>query len=262
MRIFFIGDIVGRPGRRLVRDLLPKFRFEKEIDFVVANGENAAGGNGMTQSVVKELFDAGVHVLTGGNHTWKNRDILKFIDDEHRIVRPANYPQEADIPGRGFETYEIPGTPWRIGVVSMLGRVFMKTMECPFRVGREIIDEIHRETPLVLVDFHAEATSEKIALGWHLDGLATAVIGTHTHVATADEMISPEGTAFQTDTGMTGPHDGVIGVNKATIIHGFLTQMPVRHDLATGDLRLNGLLIDADPETGRATGVERVCLRP
>jgi metallophosphoesterase (TIGR00282 family) len=261
MRIFFIADVVGRPGRRLIGQFLPTFVQEREIDFVIANGENAAGGRGLTPGIAKELFKTGIDVLTSGNHIWRNRDILKIIDEDERILRPANYPADAPIPGRGFGVFDVPAIAGRIGVVNLLGRVFLEAVDCPFRVGREAVETLLRETPVVFVDIHAEATSEKIALGWHLDGLATAVIGTHTHVPTADEMITPNGTAFQTDAGMTGAFDGVLGVRKDIILHRMTTNLPVRHELAEGDLRLCGTLIDADEETGRATRIERVCLR-
>jgi 2',3'-cyclic-nucleotide 2'-phosphodiesterase len=261
MRILFIADVVGRPGRRLVGQLLPAFIQERDIDFVIANGENAAGGRGLTPKVAKELFKAGVDVLTSGNHIWRNRDVLKIIDEDARILRPANYPDDDLVPGRGFGVFDVPGIAARIGVVNLLGRVFLEPVDCPFRVGRDAVETLLRETSVVFVDIHAEATSEKIALGWHLDGLATAVIGTHTHVPTADEMITPNGTALQTDAGMTGAFDGVLGVKKEIILHGMTTHLPVRHELAEGDLRLCGTLIDADEETGRATRIERVCLR-
>jgi len=183
MRILFIGDVVGRPGRRAVTSYLPVLRQQKEIDFVVANGENAASGKGLTQSVAEELFKAGVDVLTGGNHTWKNKDIFKIIDDP-RILRPANYPNLAEIPGRGCGLYDV--GEHRIGVINLMGRVFLANLDCPFSVGMELAESLREQTSLILVDMHAEATSEKVALAWHLDGIVTAVIGTHTHIPTAD----------------------------------------------------------------------------
>ncbi|MBN1867301.1 TIGR00282 family metallophosphoesterase [Candidatus Sumerlaeota bacterium] len=261
MRILFIGDVVGRPGRELVAALLPKFRKEKGIDFVLANGENAAGGKGITPEVADDLFRAGVDVLTGGNHIWQNKQVFHIIETESRLLRPANYPVDPDVPGRGSGLYEVCGSDAKIGVVNLLGRVFMAPVDCPFRVGRELVDRLRQVTPLIVVDIHAEATSEKNAMAWHLDGLVTAVIGTHTHVATADERISDAGTAAITDVGMTGAHDGVIGVRRDIILHAFLTQLPVRHELAKRDLHLRGVLIDADPATGRASAIERVSLR-
>lgn len=261
MRILFVGDVIGGMGRRLAASVLPDLCFERQIDFVIMNGENAAGGKGLTPRVARELFGMGVHVLTGGNHTWQNREIFDIIDDEPRILRPANYPLDPNVPGRGYEVYNVPGTDLRIGVLNLLGRAFMEPVDCPFRVGLSAVERLRQETPLIVVDFHAEATSEKISLGWVLDGKVTAVIGTHTHVPTADETILPEGTAYQTDAGMTGPFDGVLGVQRDVIIHRMLTRLPVRHELATGDLRFCGVLIEADPKTGRALAIERICIR-
>ena len=261
IKIFFIGDVIGRPGRRLVGNLLPSFRRNRHVHFVIANGENAAGGKGLTRVVAEELFDNGIDVLTGGNHIWHNRDVLQIIDKEPRLLRPANYPPIPQVPGRGSGIYMVPGMGQKIGVINLLGRSFMTPVDCPFRVGRSLVDEIRKETPLIFIDMHAEATSEKIALGWHLDGLVTAVIGTHTHVPTADEMVTAAGTALQTDAGMTGPFDGVIGVRKDIIIHHMVTQLPVRHELAKDDLRMCGVLVEADGRSGRALTIERICLR-
>ena len=251
----------AKSGRKLFVDFVPGFRREREIDFVVVNAENAAGGKGLTPSVAQELFAAGADCLTGGNHTWRNRDIFQIIDKDERVLRPANYPPVEEVRGRGWGVYTSETNGVSVGVVNLLGRVFMGPMECPFRLGRAIVDEIRSETRVILVDFHAEATSEKISLGWHLDGWVSAVIGTHTHVQTADETILPEGTAYQTDAGMTGPHDGVLGVRRDLVLKTMITQMPVRHELARGDLRLCGTLMDVDERTGLARGVERVCHR-
>ena len=262
VRVLFIGDVIGRPGRKLVADFLPEFRRARSVHFVVANAENAAGGKGLTADVATDLFDVGVDVLTGGNHTWHNRDILQVIDSEPRILRPANYAPVPEVPGRGFGVYAIPSTPHKIGILNLLGRAFMAPIDCPFQTGRALVERLRQETPLVVVDIHAEATSEKIALAWYLDGLVTAVIGTHTHVPTADETITALGTAMQTDVGMTGPYDGVLGVRKDIIIHNMITQLPVRHELAKGDLRLCATLIEADPQTGHALAIERICHKP
>ncbi|MFP4382141.1 MAG: TIGR00282 family metallophosphoesterase [Candidatus Sumerlaeia bacterium] len=262
IRIFFVGDVVGRPGRRLVQSFLPEFRKTREIDFVIANGENAAHGKGLTASVVEELFSAGVDVITGGNHIWQNKDIFKFINDQPRILRPANYPNHPGVPGRGYGLFHIPQTQYSIGIINLMGRVFMTPIDCPFSRGSQLVEELRSKTQLIFVDIHAEATSEKIALSWVLDGKVTAVVGTHTHVPTADEKVTEAGTAYQTDAGMTGPYDSVLGVCKDQIIHTMVTHMPVRHEIATGDLRLCGLLIHADPESGRARKVERICHRP
>jgi hypothetical protein len=232
------------------------------VHFVIANGENAAGGKGLTPPVAAEIFANGVDVLTGGNHTWHNRDILQIIDADPRVLRPANYPPIPEVPGRGAGVFPVAGMNVSVAVINLLGRAFMAHVDCPFRVGQALAQDLRKRTPLIVVDMHAEATSEKIGLAWHLDGLVTAVIGTHTHVPTADETISAEGTAMQTDAGMTGPYDGIIGVRKDIIIYNMITQLPVRHELAKDDLRLCGTLIEADPATGRATAVERICLRP
>jgi hypothetical protein len=260
VRILFIGDIIGNPGRRAVRELLPDLVRARQIEFVIANAENAAGGKGLTPEVAEELFNLGIHVLTNGNHVWKNKEILKIIDRDPRVLRPANFPENAGVPGRGSGVFTVSGQT-KIGVLNLIGRVFMLPYECPFRVARREVNELRRTTPLILVDFHAEATSEKVALGWHLDGEATAVIGTHTHIPTADETVTARGTAFLTDVGMTGPYDSVIGVRKEPVIEAMLSMMPARHEPAKGDVRLCAALIDADPYTGRAQGIERICVR-
>jgi metallophosphoesterase (TIGR00282 family) len=203
MQILFIGDVVGRLGRKLVTDFLAEFRREHEVDFVIANAENAAGGKGLTPSTAKQLFDAGVDVLTGGNHTWKNREIFNIIDEDPRILRPANYPPDLKVPGRGSGLYRTRTVGVEVGVINLQGRVFMAPIDCPFRVGRSLAEELGEQTPLLIVDIHAEATSEKWALAWHLDGLVTAVVGTHTHVPTADETISAAGTARLVSTETT-----------------------------------------------------------
>lgn len=262
MRILFIGDIVGRVGRETLERFLPSLRRERGIDFTIANAENAAGGRGLTSVVARDLFDAGVDALTGGNHSWKNKEIFDIIDTDPRVLRPANYPSDFQTPGHGYDVYDVPGegAP-RIGVLNLQGRVFMGPLDCPFRTARDAVAELRHDTPIIVVDIHAEATSEKIALGWYLDGLVTAVVGTHTHVPTADTTILPNGTAFQTDVGMTGSYAGVLGVQKEIIIRGMTTGLPVRHELATGDARFCGVLIEADPQTGKALAVERICLR-
>ncbi|HBF33931.1 TPA: TIGR00282 family metallophosphoesterase [Candidatus Sumerlaeota bacterium] len=261
MLIFFIGDIVGRPGRQLVQNLLPGFRKSRQIDFVVANGENSASGKGLTPSIAEDLYTAGVDVITSGNHVWKNREIFHIIDKDPRVLRPANYPEDDSVPGQGSGLYPVAGAGCFVGVVNLIGRVNLGPMDCPFRVGRALVNDLLHETKVILVDFHAEATSEKIAMGYYLDGLASTVLGTHTHVQTADERILPNGTATLTDVGMTGPHDGVLGIRKDIILHNMITHMPVRHELAEGDMRLCGALVEVDTVTGRASAIERVCLR-
>ena len=257
LNILFLGDIVGKPGREILTMVLPDLCRERNIDFIIANGENMAGGKGVTREVADDLFKGGVNVLTGGNHTWQNRDSYSFIEEEGRLLRPANYPVDPNIPGRGFGVFHSrPGYP--VGVISLQGRIFMTPIDCPFQKVKRIVDQIRLQTFIILVDFHAEATSEKIAMGWFLDGSVSAVIGTHTHVPTADEKILPQGTAYITDAGMTGSHDGVIGIRRELVIESMLSRLPVRHKLSTGDLELNGVLISIDPGSGKALSIERI----
>jgi len=257
LNILFLGDIVGKPGREILNMVLPGLSEERKIDFVIANGENMAGGKGVTREVADDLFKEGVNVLTGGNHTWQNRDSYSFIEEEGRLLRPANYPEGPGIPGRGFGVFKSKlGYP--VGVISLQGRIFMSPIDCPFQKVKGIVERMRLQTFIILVDFHAEATSEKIAMGWFLDGSVSAVIGTHTHVPTADEKILPKGTAYITDAGMTGSHNGVIGVRRELVIEGMLTRLPVRHKLSTGDLMLNGVLISIDPGSGKALSIERI----
>ncbi len=255
MRILVVGDIHGKPGREILRALLPRLRKEHDTAFVIANGENAAGGAGISPDVAQEIFEAGVDVITGGNHTWQNRDAYELLDGESRLVRPLNYPP--GVPGRGVTVGQTKSGQ-RVAVLNLQGRVFMAQIEDPFRIGRSEADRLRETTPVIIVDFHAEATSEKIALGWYLDGHVSAVIGTHTHVQTADERILPGGTAYLTDVGMTGPRDGVIGMAKEGILERFLTQLPVRFQVAKGPAQLNAAVIDVDEETGRARGITRI----
>jgi metallophosphoesterase (TIGR00282 family) len=258
VRVLFVGDVVGRPGRELLKRGLAALARARQADVVVANGENASAGAGLTRESANDLFGAGVHVITGGNHIWDRRELLQFIDREPRIVRPANYP--AGTPGRGSTLVQTgSGTP--VGVVNVMGRVFLATIDDPFAAAeREIAALVEAGARVIVVDMHAETTSEKIALSWVLDGRVTAVIGTHTHVQTADERILPGGTACLTDAGMTGPHDGVIGMDRDAVIARFRTGLPARFEPASGDLRLNGVLITADAETGTATAIERISL--
>jgi hypothetical protein len=255
MKILFIGDIVGKPGRQVVAELLPKIKTEFQLDFVVANAENAAGGSGITSPVADELFKCGIDLLTSGDHIWKKKEILEIIDKTRRILRPANYPPGT--PGIGSCTMESRGGVV-VGVINLVGRVFMQALDCPFQTANREIEKLKKETPIILVDIHAEATSEKIALGYFLDGLVSAVLGTHTHVQTADEKILPKGTAYITDLGMTGPYNSVIGRRIDQIIHRFLSGMPTRFEMATEDLQLHGVVLDVDSKTGRANSIERV----
>jgi metallophosphoesterase (TIGR00282 family) len=254
VKVLFIGDVTGKPGRRIVAARLGPLRREHRIDVVIANGENAAGGMGLTADVAAELFAAGVDVLTGGNHVWKNRDAYDLLDGDPRVLRPANYPPGA--PGRGAAVLKTAGGA-EIGVLNLEGRVFMQTLDDPFRQGREQAALLRASVPTVVVDFHAEATSEKVAMGWYLDGRVSAVVGTHTHVQTADERVLPQGTAYISDVGMTGPRDGVIGMDRDVILERFLTQLPVRFQVASGAVQLNAVVITVAP-TGAAERIERV----
>jgi hypothetical protein len=257
LRVLHIADIMGEPGRKAVAALLPGIVREKGVAFVLGNGENAAGGFGLTKKVMNDLFACGIDVITGGNHMWDRKEVLDFIDDEDRLLRPANYPE--GVPGSGSGLYHGPDG-CLVGVVNLLGRVFIKEVDCPFKTADRELNELRTKTPIIIVDVHAEATSEKMALGWYLDGRVSAVIGTHTHVQTADERILPRGTAFISDAGMTGPFDSIIGIQKERAMQRFLTQLPVRFEVAKGDVSLNGVLVDIDPETGRALAIERVQL--
>ena len=255
MKILFIGDIVGEPGRRVIRELLPGIKKANDIEFVVGNGENVAGGSGITPSLADELFDSGLDVITSGDHIWKRREIIDRIDLDRRILRPANYPSGA--PGFG-STVVKSASGTEVGVINLQGRVFMQAIECPFRVAKEEVDKIKNKARVVIVDIHAEATSEKIALGWYLDGLVSAVIGTHTHVQTADEKVLPQGTAFLSDAGMTGGLDGVIGRKKEQILARFITQLPAKFEVSDGDIQLHGAVIDIDDKTGKANSIKRI----
>ncbi len=249
-----IGDVFAKPGRRALAALLPGLRAETGADLVIANGENAASGNGVTQETVDEFFHAGVDVITGGNHIWDKIEGVPVVEREERIIRPLNYP--AGAPGRGFGVF--PAGPHKVAVLSVLGRIFMQPFDCPFRGVDGALEKLGGVTPIIFVDMHAEASSEKVGMAWYLDGRVSAVIGTHTHVQTADERILPRGTAALTDVGMTGPHDSVIGVRKELALRRMLLQMPVRFQPADQDLRLHGVLIEVDARTGRATGIERI----
>lgn len=254
MKVVFIGDIVGNVGRDTVKRLLPWIREKYQPHFIIANGENAAGGRGINAAITRELFDWGVHGITMGNHTWDNRDIFEFIEDESRMVRPANLAPET--PGRGSMIVRAGGK--ELGVVNLIGRTFLPPAECPFRAADELLADIRRQTKCVLVDFHAEATSEKIAMGWYLDGRASLVVGTHTHVQTNDERILPEGTAYVTDAGMTGPRDGVLGMDRETVVRKFLNGLPARFTVAEGKWGMSGVFVDIDETTGKAAVVKLI----
>lgn len=254
MNILFIGDIVGNPGREAIRELLPGLKKEFHLDFIIANAENAAGGSGITPRTAAELFDSGVCVLTSGDHIWKKREILEIINDDSRILRPINFPQGA--PGRGSGVFKVNGG--KIAVINVQGRVFMEALDCPFKAVRREIDLLSKETKIIIVDIHAEATSEKVALGWYLDGLASAILGTHTHIQTADEKILPQGSAFISDVGMTGPFDSVIGRRVEDVLERFLTAVPIRFEVASENIQLHGVVVDVDVNTGKAKSIIRI----
>jgi metallophosphoesterase (TIGR00282 family) len=255
MKILLVGDIVGKPGRELVRKGLRGLVAHHEIDLVIANAENSAAGFGVTRDIGDTLLESGVDVMTSGNHIWDKKEVIEYIRTEPRLLRPANYP--AGVPGRGSYVAET-SDGRAVGVINAMGRVFMVPIDDPFAVVLREIEAIRHRTRVIIVDFHAEATSEKIAMGWHLDGKVTAVVGTHTHVQTADERILPNGTACLTDVGMTGPHDSIIGMDVEPSLSRFLTGMPTRFEPATGNPRLNAVIIEADEKTGRATAVARI----
>jgi 2',3'-cyclic-nucleotide 2'-phosphodiesterase len=254
-RILFLGDVVGEPGRKAVTTLLPLLKEELQVDFIIVNGENAAGGRGITPKIAISLMRAGAAVITTGDHIWDQKEIVSFMQEEPRLLRPINYPEGA--PGQG--TLVLQTKKCKVGVINLQGRTFMKEgMENPFPAVLKCVTEMREETPVIFVDFHAEATSEKVAMGWHLDGLVSAVVGTHTHVPTADERILPKGTAFQCDAGMCGPMDSVIGSQIEPVLNRFYTALPTKFGVGRGAVRINGTLVTLDPATGKAQKIERV----
>ena len=253
MNILFIGDIVGRPGRRIVRETLQRIVAEEDAGLVIANCENAAAGFGVTAAIAAGLLGEGIHVLTSGNHIWDKKEIAPYLDREPRILRPANYP---DAPGCGLYLGRTDSAV-RFAAINLQGRVYMPNIECPFRAADRMLEELDREIKVRFVDFHAEVTSEKVAMGWHLDGRVSAVVGTHTHVPTADERILPGGTAYITDAGMTGPANSVIGMDRQASIARFLSGRPARFEPAAGAVRLNAVVVAGDEATGRARSIRR-----
>jgi hypothetical protein len=259
VRILAIGDVVGKPGRQIILRALPEFCRRELVDCVIANGENLAGGSGLLPAEADELFKGGVSVITGGDHVWGKKEIIPYIDREPRLIRPANYPESQ--PGKGWTVVETPGGA-KVGVVHLQGRVFMNVdCDCPFLTAKKALEALKPHTNVVAVDMHCEATSEKVAMGWWLDGQASFVYGTHTHIQTADERILPQGTAYITDCGMTGPYDSVIGRRTDRVLHRFTTGMPAYFEVATGDVRLCGALATVDSESGRALEIRRVEIR-
>ncbi len=255
MRLFFIGDIVGKPGRTCLRDMLPKIKANYQIDITVANCENAAGGAGLTKKVLDELLGYGIDILTSGNHIWDKKEIYDFIDSETKLLRPANYP-EGTTPGCGDGLFQVGSC--LVGVLNLSGTVFMPYLDCPFGKAAARVEYLRKRTPVIIVDFHAEATSEKISMGWYLDGKVSAVIGTHTHVQTADERVLPAGTAFITDAGMTGAYNSVLGVKKELVSKKFITKLPARFEVENNyPYIINGVIVDIDSSTGKAEAIER-----
>lgn len=255
LRLLFLGDVVGEPGRKAVATLLPVLKEELGVDFAIVNGENAAGGRGITPKIAIGLMRAGAAVITTGDHIWDQKEIVPFMVDEPRLLRPVNYP--GNPPGQGSIVLDT--KKGKVGVINLQGRVFMKEgMENPFTRVIDVVREMRLETPVIFVDFHAEATSEKVAMGWHLDGLVSAVVGTHTHVPTADERLLPKGTAYQSDAGMCGPRESVIGSEIQPVLERFHTALPTKFGVGKGAVRINGVLVTVDPATGRASAIERV----
>ena len=257
MKILFIGDIVGKPGRRAVKELLPSLVSGHDVDMVIANCENAASGFGITREVVEELYDSHIDVLTSGNHVWDKKEVMEFIDDYESLIRPANYP--AGVPGAGSVLMPTVSGQY-VGVLNLAGRILMHPVDCPFTVAKKEIERLKSRTSVIIVDIHAGDIG-KAGTRWYLDGEVSAVLGTHTHVQTADNEVLPNGTAYISDAGMTGPFDSVIGIKKDTIIERFLTQIPNRFDVAKNDVRLQGVVIDIDTQSGRANAIERISVK-
>lgn len=256
MKLLFIGDVVGRPGRKVLQDYLAALKSKYQPALTIVNGENAAAGKGITEKIYKQFLDWGAQVITMGNHTWDNRAIFEFINEAENLVRPANFPDGT--PGQGVVFSKQNGQ--EVAIINLQGRTFLSTLDDPFRKADELIADIRKRTPIIFVDFHAEVTSEKQALGWYLDGRVTAVIGTHTHVQTADNRILPKGTAYMSDVGMTGPYDGIIGMDRSAVLNKFLTHLPVKFEVESGRTQLSGAVIDVDEATGKARFIERILI--
>lgn len=255
MRLLFIGDVVGDPGIMAMKQMLSQLLQSLKPDITIVNGENAApAGKGITRSVVQTFRQLGVDVITLGNHTWDHQEIFDFIEEEASLIRPANFPDGT--PGAGYALVE--RKTHTIGICNLMGRSFLPPLDCPFRKADELIETIRAQTPIILFDFHGEASAEKMAMGWYLDGRVSAVVGTHTHVQTADERILPGGTAFITDVGMVGAYDGVIGIDRESVLKKFLTQLPVKFEVQSGRLQFNAVLIDIDPDHGQAKHIQRI----
>jgi 2',3'-cyclic-nucleotide 2'-phosphodiesterase len=257
MNILFVGDVVGSPGRDMVKEYVPRLKEKYRPHITIINGENAAGGKGITEKIYRSFLEVGAQAVTLGNHTWDNRDIFEFIDDAKYMVRPANFPE--DNPGKGIVYLKM--NQDEIAIISLQGRTFMQPIDDPFRKADELIEEASKRTPIIFVDFHAEATSEKLAMGWYLDGRVSAVVGTHTHVQTADNRVLPGGTAYISDVGMTGPYDGILGVDREVVIRRFLTNLPGRFEVPDTDkTQLSAVHIELDKKTGKAKKIERILI--
>ncbi|WP_066173186.1 TIGR00282 family metallophosphoesterase [Bacillus marinisedimentorum] len=255
MKLLFVGDVVGSPGRKMITEYLPRLKKKYRPQVTIVNGENAAGGRGITEKIYRNILESGAQAVTLGNHAWDNKEIFEFIDDAPKMVRPANFP---DAPGKGSALLNINGIS--VGVINLQGRTFLPALDCPFRKADELLEKMKGKADIIFVDFHAEATSEKQAMGWYLDGRVSAVVGTHTHVQTADNRILPGGTAYMSDVGMTGPYDGVLGMDREAVITKFLTNLPVRFEVTKGREQLSAVLIDIDEKTGAASSIKRMMI--
>jgi len=254
LKILFVGDIVGNSGRKMAKSTVKTYKEKGLFDCCIANAENAAGGKGITHAITKELFESGVDIITLGNHTFAKKEIKTFLDDEYGIIRPANFP--SGVPGKGSVIFE--GEYGNIGIINLMGRIYMESIDCPFKAADREIEYLRSFTNLIIIDMHAEATSEKCALAWYVDGRVSCVIGTHTHVQTSDERILPCGTGFITDVGMTGPYEGIIGVDKDIIVNKFITHMPAKFEIAKGAVQFNGIIVDIDEKSGKTISMERI----
>lgn len=254
INVLFIGDIVGSTGRKALKASLPELKSKYNPHIIIANGENAASGRGITSAIANEFFNWGIHGITMGNHTWDNKDIFEFIDDEPRMVRPANFPPGT--PGQGYTVIKANGK--QLAIVNLQGRTFLPAIDCPFRAADEIVDELRQKVKCILVDFHAEATSEKIAMGWHMDGRASMVVGTHTHVQSNDDTILPGGTAYITDTGMVGSKEGILGMQREAVLYKFKTQLPARFQVDEGKWQFHAVFAELDEASGKARRIEKI----
>ncbi|CAM3079883.1 TIGR00282 family metallophosphoesterase [Sporolactobacillus spathodeae] len=256
MKLLFVGDVYGQTGREMIANYLPRLKKKYQPSLTIVNAENSAHGKGITKKIYNQLLENGADILTMGNHTWDNRELFEFIDDAAKLVRPANFPDGT--PGTGLCI--VPAGSAKVAVINLQGRVFLPSLDDPFRVAERLIREARKTTPIIFIDFHAETTSEKLALAWHLDGRISGLVGTHTHVQTADERILPNGTAYLTDVGMTGPYNGIIGVDREAVTRRFLTQLPVRFEAAPGPGQLGAVVLTVDEKSGRTTKIERILI--